>query len=84
MRRDTRPTMANNCDSSFLSCEKDINTIVEVDSNEAEKLLKLIELLIDKWYIARHDEEELFNEITQIADDKSTQKSSNSQSSNVS
>ena len=64
--------------------EKDINTIVEVDSNEAEKLLKLIELLIDKWYIARHDEEELFNEITQIADDKSTQKSSNSQSSNVS
>lgn len=28
MRRDTRPTMMNNCDSSFLSCEKDIETIL--------------------------------------------------------
>lgn len=28
MRRDTRPTMLNNCDSSFLSCEKDIDTIL--------------------------------------------------------
>lgn len=58
--------------------EKDINTIVEVDPDEAEKLLKLIELLIDKWYIARHDEEELFKEITKIANDKATQKKSNS------
>ena len=28
MRRDIRPTMMNNCDSSFLSCEKDIETIL--------------------------------------------------------
>lgn len=28
MRRDTRPTMLNNCDSSFLSCEKDIEMIL--------------------------------------------------------
>lgn len=58
--------------------EKDINLIVEVDPNEAEKLLKLIELLINKWYIARHDEEKLLSDITQIADNKKLLKSSNS------
>lgn len=54
--------------------ESDINTIIDVDPDEAEKLLKLIELLMDKWYIARHDEEELLKDITQIADDKKSQK----------
>lgn len=56
--------------------EKDINTIIDVDPDEAEKLLKLIELLIDKWYIARHDEEELLNNITAIASNKKSQKKS--------
>lgn len=56
--------------------EQDVNTIVDVDSGEAEKLLKLIELLIDKWYIARHDEEQLLSDITAIADDKDFQKKS--------
>lgn len=60
--------------------ESDINTIVDVDPDEAEKLLKLIELLIDKWYIARHDEEELLADISGIATNKSNQKSSSSQS----
>lgn len=50
--------------------EKDVNLIVEVDSSEAKSLLKLIELLIDKWYIARHDEEELLSEIAKTADEK--------------
>lgn len=59
--------------------ESDINTIVEVDSGEAEKLLKLIELLIDKWYITRHDEEQLFLEISNIADNKMSQKKSSNQ-----
>lgn len=60
--------------------EKDINTIIEVDSDEAEQLLKLIELLIDKWYISRHDEEQLLLDITDIANDKKSQKSSNNNS----
>lgn len=60
--------------------ESDINTIIDVDPDEAEKLLKLIELLMDKWYISRHDEEELLNDISGIATNKSKQKSSNSQS----
>lgn len=50
--------------------EQDVNTIINVDIGEAEKLLKLIELLIDKWYIARHDEEKLLTEISDIADTK--------------
>lgn len=58
--------------------EKDINMIVDVDPDEAQKLLKLIELLMDKWYIARHDEEELLSDIIAIADDKKSQKQSTS------
>lgn len=59
--------------------ESDINIIVDVDSGEAEKLIKLIELLIDKWYIARHDEELLLSDITDIADNKMSQKKSSNQ-----
>ena len=43
MIRDTRPTMAHNCDSSFLSCEKDIETILRklfVDSYPYCNILK--------------------------------------------
>lgn len=46
--------------------EKDVNIIVEIDNGEAEKLIKLIELLMEKWYIARHDEEELLSSIVEI------------------
>ena len=51
--------------------EKDINLIVEIDEGEATKLATLIELLIDKWYVARHDEEELCKNISDSADSKS-------------
>lgn len=50
--------------------EKDVNLIVDVDPAEAKSLLKLIELLIDKWYVARHDEEALLSEISEIAAEK--------------
>lgn len=50
--------------------EKDINLIIDVDEGEAERLARLIELLIEKWYVSRHDEEELYNEITKSADSK--------------
>lgn len=58
--------------------EKDVNTIVDIEPNEAKKLLKLIELLMEKWYIARHDEEQLLLDISDIADDKKSQKQSTS------
>ena len=50
--------------------EKDIDLIVEIDEGEASKLASLIELLIDKWYVSRHDEEELCNSISNSADNK--------------
>lgn len=54
--------------------ESDVNLIVEIDISEAKKLQKLIELLFDKWYITRHDEEELYNEISDISDKKQTER----------
>lgn len=52
--------------------DKDVNEIIEIDDGEAEKLIKLIELLMEKWYIARHDEEELLSEIVEIKNEKSS------------
>jgi len=37
--------------------EKDINTIVDVEPDEAVRLVRLIELLIKEWYVARHSRE---------------------------
>ncbi|WP_454954284.1 DUF4145 domain-containing protein [Fusobacterium hwasookii] len=47
--------------------EQDINLIVDIDEGEAEKILKLIEFLIDKWYIAREEENKMLNDVNQIA-----------------
>ena len=50
--------------------EKDINLIIDVEPDEAKSLIKLIELLIDKWYVARHDEEALLADITNLGHEK--------------
>ena len=50
--------------------ESDVNMIVDIDEGEAEKLGRLIELLMEKWYIARHDEETLLQEISAISEEK--------------
>ncbi len=50
--------------------EKDVDVIIDIDKGEAERLLQLIEILIEKWYIARHDEESLYQAITGVAEDK--------------
>lgn len=50
--------------------EQDVNTIIDIEPNEAKMLLKLIELLFDKWYIASHEEEELMNSISDLAKEK--------------
>ena len=33
--------------------EADINVIIDVDPDEAQKLIELTELLFDEWYVAR-------------------------------
>lgn len=56
--------------------EKDVNLIVDIDPGEAQKLIKLLELLMKDWYIARHDREELYNDILAIDQDKQQQRHS--------
>lgn len=46
--------------------EKDINLIVDIDPDEAQKLIKLIEHLLEKWYIDRHEQELLYDDIIGI------------------
>lgn len=56
--------------------ENDVNIIIDIEPDEAKKLLKLIELLLEKWYIARHDEEMLLADIEEIADAKESERKS--------
>lgn len=46
--------------------EKDINLIIDIDPDEAQKLIKLIELLIQQWYIERHNQQQLYADIIGI------------------
>lgn len=57
--------------------EKDINVIVDIDPGEAERLLKVIEKLLQDWYIERHETELLYNDIIKISSEKSKSKKSN-------
>ncbi len=50
--------------------EKDVNEIIDIEPEEAELLIKLIENLIEDWYIARHTREEHKKQIIEIAKTK--------------
>lgn len=50
--------------------EKDINTIIEVDPDEAALLIELIETLIKDWYITRHHRQERLARIKAVAASK--------------
>ncbi len=52
--------------------EKDINVIIEVDSEEAQLLIGLIEMLIKDWYVARHKRQEHLRQIVAAAEAKKT------------
>ena len=56
--------------------EIDINIIVDIDPGEAERLLKVIEKLLQDWYIERHETELLYNDIIKISSEKSKSKKS--------
>ena len=62
--------------------ETDVELIVDVDPGEAEKLLKVIELLFKNWYITEHDNQQLYAEIAQIAAKKESERKSGTVSSN--
>ncbi|MGB8296844.1 MAG: DUF4145 domain-containing protein [Polyangia bacterium] len=50
--------------------EKNVNLIVDVDLGESEKLLRLIEVLLDEWYVRRHKKAELLASVREIAEEK--------------
>src|SRR2546427_1237034 len=50
--------------------EKDINTIIDVDPDEATLLIDLIETLIADWYIERHEREQRMRAVVQAAESK--------------
>ena len=50
--------------------ENDINVIVDIDPGEAEKLLKVIEKLLQDWYVERHETELLYSDILAISNEK--------------
>lgn len=54
--------------------ENEINTIVDIDSGEAEKLIKLVELLIKEWYIIPYERNVLLSDIIQINSEKQEQR----------
>lgn len=54
--------------------EKDINLIVDIEPDEAQKLIKLIEILLTQWYVNRHDQEKLFSDIIAIDESKQAER----------
>lgn len=54
--------------------EADINVIVDVDPDEAQHLIRLLELLFDEWYVARHVRGERLKAIGLVAAEKKAAK----------
>ena len=62
--------------------EKDVNAIIDVEPEEASKLIWLIETLIQDWYIAKHEKEKRLQEVIGVGNTvkakKATAKGNNS------
>jgi hypothetical protein len=56
--------------------EKDINVIVDVDPEEASLLLGLIEVLLEEWYVRRHERELHMQKVISAAASKASTKPS--------
>ncbi len=59
--------------------KEDINVIVNVEPDEAEKLIWLIELLIKDWYVNKHERQAKLAEIKAVASAKGQPKNSTQQ-----
>ncbi len=53
---------------------KETDLIIDIDPDEAGKLIGLIEMLFDDWYVARHDREQRLKGVLGIAKEKTDQK----------
>ena len=54
--------------------EKDVNIIVDIDTNEAEQLIGLIELLFEETYIRRENRQQKLHSIQNIGAEKKVQR----------
>lgn len=54
--------------------EKDINVIIDVEADEAVRLLRLIEMLVREWYVARFNREQELAAIISIGAEKQEQR----------
>lgn len=57
--------------------EKDIDLIIDVDSDEAQLLINLIESLIQDWYVVRHERDVRLKSLVNIAAAKDQQRQNN-------
>ncbi|MGE5568747.1 MAG: DUF4145 domain-containing protein [Rhodospirillales bacterium] len=55
--------------------ERDVNVIVDVEPDEAEKLIWLIEHLVKEWYVAREERKMRLGEVVKMAEAKKASKS---------
>lgn len=54
--------------------EADVNLIIDIEPEDAQKLISIIELLIRQWYIERHDQEQLYKDVLELDQDMQSQK----------
>ena len=54
--------------------DKDINLILDVESDEAQALINLIELLFEEWYVAKHVREERLKQLGLVVEKKEAKK----------
>ena len=57
--------------------EKDVNTIININKDEAQSIICLIEYLFDYTYINRNKTEELLKTVNEISKDKQEQRNKN-------
>jgi hypothetical protein len=50
--------------------EEDVNLIIDVEPNEAEKLIGLIEILLKEWYVAREERKSRVEAVIELAKGK--------------
>lgn len=50
--------------------EADVNQIIDIEPEDATKLISIIELLLKQWYINRHEEQELYKQVLTLNSEK--------------
>ena len=53
--------------------EEDVNVMVDVEVEEADQLIKLIELLLEEWYVARHENAKRWEKVKGLGANKKKQ-----------